>query len=749
LTLIGAGGSGKTRLALQTAWQVLGQYAHGVWWVELAPITKADLVAQAIASALGVPDQTQQPLFEMLTSNLKHKHLLLILDNCEHLITECAHLAHELLNACPQLQILATSRAPLGLAEERTWPVPPLALPDLQTLPPLKVLQQYEAIGLFVERALFSQPHFELSSANAPAIVQVCQQLDGLPLAIELAAARVKILSPEQIAGRLSDRFKLLTSGSKTALPHHQALKATIDWSYDLLEEKEKKLWQRLSVFLGGWTLDAAEKVCVEETPTLPSPVLTNRGGKKDKPIIQPSPFLAKREGLDQSTSPLRSGEELAVGRSGGLAQSEISGLLNQLIDKSIVLLDHKLGEARYRMLETVREYGREKLVASGEIDAAQRRHAEYVVSWSDMVKTKLHGPDQVLWLDRVELEHRNVRAALQWASEKSENEIGLRIAGTIWWFWYVRGYWNEAVQHLERYLAQATELSSAAYSRGALGLGYLFWAKGELPKARVILEANLATQRKGTHSQSISDTLTYLGIVVMSQADSRRARDYFEESLKISQNLGDKSGTALALCNLGIVTNEMQGIPAGTQLQEESLALFRELRDEYGVLVSIICLFTTSYSKPARERQKLLKEALGIAESLRCKQGIGITLANLGFEMYTQGNFINAKNYYEKSLSIAHDLGDMMQIGYCLKGMAEIESQGENWERAAKLMGSAQAILKLGDTISPNDLADFASQVTVVRERLGDSLFEERATEGRAMTLEAAIAFALREEAD
>jgi len=354
LTLTGSGGCGKTRLALQVAADLVEEFANGVWLVELAALTDPALVPQAVASALGVREEPGRPLLATLSDYLKAKRLLLLLDNCEHLVAACAYLAEALLRACPHLRILATSREALNIAGETVWRVPSLSLPDLLHLPSVEHLTQYEAVRLFIERALISRPDFVLTSQGAPSVAQVCHRLDGIPLAIELAAARVKVLSVEQIAARLDNRFRLLTSGSRTALPRQKTLRAAIDWSYDLLSETERMVLRRLSVFAGGWTLEAAEAICVGE----------------------------------------------------GIEWHEVLDPLMQLVDKSLVMMEEQGGTVRYRLLETVRQYGRDKLPASGEADVVRGRHRDWYLALAERAEPELLGSNQAVWLERLETEH-------------------------------------------------------------------------------------------------------------------------------------------------------------------------------------------------------------------------------------------------------------------------------------------------------------------------------------------------------
>jgi predicted ATPase len=392
ITLTGPGGSGKTRLALAVSTEVVVRFEDGVWWVELAPIADADLVPQAVAQVLRVAEVPGRPLTEAIADDLRDLEIVLVLDNCEHLVAACARLAEALLRACPGLIILATSREPLGVAGERNFPVPPLSSPENHDLS-VEELERFESVRLFVERARYRLPAFTLDDRNAASVAEICHRLEGIPLAIELAAAKTRVLSVGQISSRLADSFRLLKSESRTLDPRQLTLGAAIDWSYDLLDEPERVLLRRLSVFAGGFTLDAAEAVC--------------------------------------------SGE--------GIAEDDVLDLLSHLVDKSLLLAEEEGDGIRYRMLETVRQYGREKLEASGDLELVSLRHAGYYLTLAEEAETGLRGPDQVAYFRRLEEDIANFRAALSWTLgrvQPSEGlaQLGLRLTVALWLFWNIQG---------------------------------------------------------------------------------------------------------------------------------------------------------------------------------------------------------------------------------------------------------------------------------------------------------------------
>ena len=474
LTLTGAGGCGKTRLSLQVAADLLDQYFDGVWLAELAALSDPALVPQAVATALGVKEEPGKPLSQTLVAALKPKRLLIVLDNCEHLVAACAALATDLLRSCPQVRILASSREALNVSGEQTFRVPSLTLPDPKQVQTVESLSQYEAVRLFIERAQAVQPSFAVTTANAPAMAQVCFHLDGIPLAIELAAARVRSLSAEEINRRLDQRFRLLTGGARNVLPRQQTLRALIDWSYDLLTGAEKALLCRLSVFVGGWTLSAAEAVCAGE------PV-------KDWEVLD---------------------------------------LLTALVDKSLVAAERWGNGTRYRLLETVRQYGGDRLRESGESEAVSGRVAAYFLALAEEAEPQMRGPEQEVWLSRLETEHDNLRASLSWVEGQGDGgEDGLRLAGALSRFWGIRGHSTEGRQWLRRALARTK--------------------RGDVEEE---------SAREGAGSASRAVALTGAGNLARNQGDYAEAQTLYEEALTLNGQLGDRQGIANTLNNLGNV---------------------------------------------------------------------------------------------------------------------------------------------------------------------------------------------------
>jgi len=651
LTLTGAGGSGKTRLALQVAADLLGQYPDGVWLIELAALADPALVPQTVASALGVPEQPGRALTEALVDSVRPKSLLLLLDNCEHLLLACARLADVLLRACENLRILATSRESLGIAGESLYPVPTLPAPNPLRLPSLQDFVQYEAVRLFTERAAAVLPTFRVTQQNAPYLALVCYRLDGIPLALELAAARVKMLPVEQLAKRLDDRFRLLTGGSRTALPRHQTLRAAMDWSYHLLSERERVVLRRLSVFADGWTLEAAEAVCA----------------------------------------------------AGDGEAFDILDLLAQLVFKSLVLMNEQDGRVRYRFLETVRQYALERLVESEDAPAVRTRHLDWYRGLTEEAEAGLVGVRQAAWLDRLEAEHDNLRAALEWSLECGAVEAGLRLAGGVWQFWSVRGYLAEGRRWLDALLKRSTGVAPIVRAKALRAAGRLAgFGQGDYAYGRVAYEESLAIWRDVGDRKWIATLIGDLGVLAFGQGDFGAARVLYEESLAIWRDVGDRWGVALSLHNLGRAAYRQGDWAAARTLFEESLAICRELGDT---------------------------------------QGIAVALTNLGFVAFSRGDYASAPALFEEGLTMQQELGDKRRIAYSLEGFAFLTLAQGKAQRAARLVGAAEALREsIGAPLPPIDRADYERMVASVRSALGDDLYATAWEEGRGMTLELAV---------
>ncbi|MGZ9222732.1 MAG: tetratricopeptide repeat protein [Anaerolineales bacterium] len=734
VTLTGVGGTGKTRLCLQVAADMLDQFPGGVWFVELASITDPRLIPQTILLALGIPEQPGMTVLQLLLDYLRGKKLLLILDNCEHLIDACAKLIDTLLTSSPALKILATTREALGLTGELIWHVPSLSLPDVNQLPTIEQFSQYEAVRLFFERAMLVQPHFMVTNDNAPAIAQICFRLDGIPLAIELAAARVRALIVDQIATRLDDRFRLLTGGSRTVLERHQTLRATIDWSYNLLSGNEKLLLSGFSVFAGGWTLEAAEQVCARE-----------------------------ETGLD------------------------VFDLLTRLVDKSLVILDG----SRYHMLETTRQYAREKLLDSEEGGMLRDRHLAYFLELAEQADQEIHGPAQVAWMDRLDTELDNFRAALNWGLSSECTEKLLQLFAALGWTWLVRWSPSESRIWLDkiRALPDFTDYP-AIYARVLNTTVHQEWIGGNLGEARSLVEESQAIWLKlGTDGErGLAEALYLSGMIMLNKGNYDEAASYFEQSFELYQKCDDQWGMAFARFFLGHVASDRDEDTLALIWLRQSLDLFRALGDRWGMARSAQRLGELFLKQGSYEKaQPYFDQHLRLDEGLHFKQGTAVALLNLGNLYRYQRDYDQAEQYYEKSLALSREYslktnisnviyslgmlalhrnqypmavrhftdyfniarGSFEKISACdfLTGFAAISTGMNQPERAAKLYGAAQALFETTDyRIPPFDRAEFDRRIQMARDQLGEAAFEALAAEGRAMTLEQAIAYALED---
>ncbi len=692
LTLTGAGGSGKTRLALQVATDLLEEFEHGVWWVELAALSDPMLVPQAVASAVGIPERADCTLTEALSDALRPKHLLLVLDNCEHLLAACVQLIETLRHTCSQLRVLVTSREALNITGETTWLVPPLRVPDTYHLPPIEGLMTYEAVQLFIERARSVQPSFTLTPENASAVVQICRRLDGIPLATELAAARIRVLSVEQIVARLDDAYRLLTGGSRSALPRQQTLRAAMDWSYNLLLAQEQAFFRRLSVFAGSFSLETAEAICAGEP-----------------------------------------GEAC-----------DVLEVLSSLIDKSLVLMEQRSGEARYRLLETMRQYGQEKLRQAGEVAAMRRRHCDWYARFAERAGPETVGLQQVEWLHRLELEHDNIRTALAWSLEQGEAERGARIGAAIWHFWLYRGYLTEGRNMLERILKHFSEQTSVR-AKVLHAAGVLAFYQGDHARANILLEESLDLSRALPDRQGIAYALISLGDLRRSRGDYEQATTLYEESLLLLRELRDKRVMALVLSGWGLTLLSLGAYERSIALCEESLALARELGSPQSVAGSLTTLAIAVLERGDYERARVLcEESLAIRQKLGDKGGSAHTLTILGRVALYQGSYEQAKEHYDVSLSLRQVIGDKEGIASALEGLAGVaQGQGQPLS-AARLYGAAAALRDaIGAPLPPTDHASYERTVADVRVQLDAATFEAAWTEGRAFTLEHAIAAA------
>jgi predicted ATPase len=649
LTLTGIGGVGKTRLALAAGTDLVDAHDHGVWLVELAQLADPVLVPCAVAAVLGVHEEPNQPLVEALIAYLKEKRLLLVIDNCEHLLTACADLASALLRTCAGLRIMATSREHLGVSRERVHHVPPLRAPDPRRATSPAMLSRYTAVQLFVARAQARQPAFALEAGNAPAVVTICQRLDGIPLAIELAAARVSSLPVSTIAERLDERFGLLTLGPRDALPRQQTLRATMEWSWNLLTDQEQILLRRLAVFAGGWTLAAAEVVCAGD----------------------------------------------------GIGRTAVLDLLDGLVSKSLVHVDRP-GEdlMRYRLLETVRQYASERLAEAGELAALRERHLGWCMELARAAKPEMICGEHVTSLERLEHEHDNVRAALGWSLSDSVTAAqGLQLAGALWRFWYTRGYLDEGRAWLEMALT-GDQGASAARAEALDGAGVLAFNQGEYERASSLHEESLLLRRSLADAGGIAASLNNLGNVASVRGEYESAVVLYKESLLMRRSLGDKRGVAASLNSLGIVADLRGEYTVAMELHEESLAQWRDLGDRQGIAKSLNNLgIVAKKLGDYRRAAGLYEEGLALQRALRDKYGVAASLNNLAIVAIKQSDYQQAAGLFEESLAIERELGDMKGTAVSLDGLGVAAYRAGDLRRAATLHEEALALCRaLGD---------------------------------------------------
>jgi predicted ATPase len=697
VTLTGVGGTGKTRLGLQVAADMLDQFPPGVWFVELASLTNPDLIPQTILSTFGIPEQLGLSVLQSLQDYLHEKKLLLMLDNCEHLIRACAGIANTLLSHSPSLTILATSREALGVPGEMLWHVPSLSLPDIKQLPALERLSQYEAVQLFIERATLVQPHFQVTNENAPAIAQICFRLDGIPLAIELAAARVRALEVDQIYKRLDDRFRLLTGGSRMVLERHQTLRAAIDWSYNLLPIDEQLLLCRLSVFAGGWTLEAAEQVCAGDH---------------------------------------------------NVSSYDVLDLLTHLVDKSLAILDR----SQYRMLETTRQYAHEKLLEARESESVRHRHLIYFLELAGQADKEIHGPSQVEWMHRLERDHDNFRAALDWAVSTGKTEFALRLLGSLSWAWGWRGYFSEMESWFDKMrVLPDTSAHPALYARLLNHLGRQIWLSGDLRQAEALLEESrtlwLALNVEG--ERGLAETLDFLGLVVRSrEGDNKLAQSLFQQSFELYQKYGHQWGMAIAMADWASTVFMEGRHPEAEQLYMKSLAKLQELGDKWGVAYVLgewgeMARFLGDVERAGR----FYEQSLEIFRELGSRRVIEVILFNLAWVRLRTGDYQKARTLFKESLELSKEENFRFWYVSCLAGFASVLAVSGNLEKAARLFGAFESLLEsTGRVMDPADQKEFDDYVAVVREQLDQTAFAQAWAEGRAMTVEEAIEFALRE---
>jgi non-specific serine/threonine protein kinase len=697
LTLTGAGGCGKTRLALQIAADVADAYPDGVWLVELAPLTDSRLVPSVVAAVLGVREGPGQPIETALIAALRTRRLVLLLDNCEHLIDACAHLANAILRACPEVRILATSRAALGIAGEVRWRVRSLALPSVDPPAPLAALAESEAIRLFVERAVATSPGFALTVQNATAVVQICRRLDGIPLALELAAARVKILTVEQIAQRLDDRFRLLTGGSRTALPRQRTLQAAMDWSYDLLSDAERALLRRLGVFAGSFIFDAIEAVFGE---------------------------------LDDEGAAL-----------------DLLDALAQLVDKSLVLAEEHDGEKRYRLLETVRQYAEEKLLAAAEALEARDRCRKWYLALAQRAEPELLGANEAAWLSTLEAEYDNFRGVLGSCLE-GDPEAGLRIATSLSRFWLMRGYLGEGRRWMESCLSRVP-VQVEGRASALLGLSHLVRDQGDWETAELILEQSLGQSREIGDDRCAALALGNLGLLATLKGEHGRARALLEESSVIFHRVKDKWGLGFVYRHLGILARSLGAYALARAHFDESLAWYRQIGHRFGIGVTLYHLaILARYEGKEALAEASFEQSLALLREVGARWAVVFVLDRLGSLARSSNHYVGAHQYLKESLVLSRQLRDRPAISHCLGVLGVVTIRRTLYERGVRLLGAAVATYDLHrNLLDSNERADLDAGLAAARAVLGEEAYAQAWAEGQAMTLEQAIAYALEED--
>lgn len=680
ITLTGPGGSGKSRLSLQIAADLIDEFENGVWFVELASLNDSFQLPQAVAKVFKLHEEEGSSFENIVLNFLKNKQALIILDNCEHLIDACAIFSEKILRNSPGLKIIATSRTALRCEGELTLRVQTLEHPDpRETLTPIQ-LTQYEAVRLFIERALAVNPAFRVNNENAPALAHICSQLDGIPLALELAAVRTKVLSLEKIRERLDDRFKLLTGGKRTALPRQQTLRALINWSFDLLSEKEKILWRRLSVFTDGWKLEDSENICADEI----------------------------------------------------LDTEEIFEITNQLIEKSVIIFLENT--SKYKMLETIRQYGIEKLFESNETSEFEKKHFMYFLEMCENAKPEFVGPRTKYWLDLFEGEYPNIRSALNKCIEKKYPEEGHRFAVALSKFWELRGYFSDARNILGKLLENTQGVSQKLIANSKRLSGIFATQQGDNEIAKKFMEESIEIYRSIEDKEGISNSLNVLGLISIDIGDYMKARKLLNESLQLKRELKTEIGICSTLNSIGLVELDEGNFKQAEECFTEVLETATKIQDEmyigigYNNLAKLYCLernyqkaklyfekcmeldtklgnksglcitlanFGTMAleEKEYEEAKRHFNEGLKIGEEIGFRQGLLYSLNGLGQVVLAEGDLLKAKNIFLKGLKIMGDFNDTQVSVINLAGLAEIMQQEEKHEIAVQLIGTAKSI--------------------------------------------------------
>lgn len=698
VTLTGPGGVGKTRLSLEAASRVLENYPDGVWLVEVAPIFDPILVPRAAADTIGLREESGRPVMERLSRYFQHKRMLLVLDNCEHLVDACASLADGILRVSPGVHILATSREALNIQGEVAYQVPSMSLPEQGELMPIEQLREFEAIELFIDRAHRAMPSFHASDENAPSLVQICRQLDGIPLAIELAAAKAGVLHLDQINERLADRFRLLAHGSRAGPARHQTLQAAIDWSYDLLTRPEQVLFRRLSVFLNGWTLEAAEAIC-------------------------PDVDLPGEDMLD---------------------------LLVQLVNKSLVRGEERMGAARFYMLETIREYALRKLHQSGEWDALSRRHLTYFAHLVGKAQLHFRGPDQSIWYNHLDNDLDNLRTALTWVGGSEAVEIQIQLAADLWRYWKNRGHILEGSLHLQRLFQQVPEgpaRQSPSFARALAAAGSLAYYEGDFSYSEQTRTEALKIYQSLNDSAGVADCLIGLGNTAISQGKYDAAREFYEQGLRIRESLGDRWGIARLLGNLGLAAYYQMDYPRARSLHTQSLSLFREQGDEESIANELVNLGDVARQQGELSEALLLyQESAAISRRLKDRWGLGYAALGMADIALARYELSTASIFYRECLTAFQRSADQIGLPFALESVSTLALTWNQPELAARILGAAETLREgTSSPLPPPNQASYQAVRATLKETLSPGRFQSAWSQGQSMAMDQVIAMVLQ----
>jgi predicted ATPase/class 3 adenylate cyclase len=707
VTLTGSGGAGKTRLSLQVGNHGLSQFSDGVWLVELAPVTDSALIPQTLLSIFNLREDRHREVVDVLIEHLRSKTILLLLDNCEHVIDACAQISETLLHACPKLKILASSREALGIAGEIAYRVPSLQTPDPANLPSVEELKEMESIRLFVERAATANRNFVLTQDNAPFVAQICFRLDGIPLAIELAASRVKALTPEQIAARLDDRFRLLTGGSRTALPRQQTLRAMIDWSYSLLSDDEKILFRRLAVFVGGWTLQAAESVCGE-----------------------------KSAGFD------------------------VLDLLTRLVDKSLVFLEESMEGIRYHRLETIRQYSREKFFETNEVEEIRDRHLDFIVQFVELADDNLKGRDQVLWQKRMSAEQDNIRAALDWGLNRSPYKA-LRIVGAANLFWTAAGFSAEGFRWTQKALEQVqenpfirgttAEERQIARAKALRGLTRLYLSLGDNAKAKRTAEESVAIYRRSKDRRGLSFALVVLAYPLEFLGERDRAETILRESYSIARAENDAYGMCRALNVLArVILTLHHDLDSAQRYIEESLRLAQKagLRSQEAQAHEVAARIAVDRKAFDKARNNFT-ESVRIYQEIEASFNVILEKSNLAHMERKLGNYASALDLYRETIAAFRSMGQTGAVAHQLECFGFIALAQHQHDRALQLFAAANTLRgRDGIAMTPDEQSYFDQQLADARAAVDKTQLELEWSKGTNLTMEEAIELAVQNTA-